>query len=539
MQAPSVSEFNQLLKSSNKDITYYRPPCNSQLILLFDQLILFASLQFVKKVPILKVHQIYPHAHFLCTHFSSFLSFAMAGIDFVQISTERGGHRFLYLATAERALFHVKTTKPNGARYMRCVEQGCPARGRIHHNIFTRTNNARHNHVTPTVQAEFEQAYERLRETVRNDRRREIRAQHREALRSISAPAGGFLSWESVRMTLQRIRAEQMPPCRDLEALIDLLETNEEVYNSYGVIRGAPFYHGAANGHLVFANRELVDQLGEEFEMSVDATFGVTPFRAYQLLVVMGHLQGKPRPIAYAVMTGKSMLDYIAVFTLLKDGVFRSYGVSRVPTVVMCDFEIAMRRALVEVWRGVNVVGCHFHFCQALRRKAASLQSLSIKILEDCAHRSVLHMYMRLPLLPTERIDAGYHALVEYTNSIPRLARDFAAFNDYFESTWRRRYPKEEWGVSEYPRRTNNHIEGYNNFIKLTFPKNPDPWSFLDRIGSLAYDASASYHSHLRRNVVQFADRSNLTVPFREALRDLTANRINEFEFLRVLSEIH
>lgn len=434
----------------------------------------------------------------------------------------------------EKCLYRTTKTSKTGVLYLACVESGCMCNARISRDVFERTNSACHAHNTHEAKAEYEMAFALLRETVKTDKR-EVRKLHNEALRTLSAEAAGMLCWEHCRKTLQRIRHDRMPLCRSLDELIDLLENNDEVIESYGLLRGMSFYQGAVNNQLIFANLELVGALESSFDIFVDATFKVTPFNSRQLLIILGELQGRPRPLVYAIMTGQTEAHYLAIFQFVRDGVFSFDGNERLPRFATSDFEQALRLALKNVWPQVTLIGCNFHFCQSLRRKASTQEGLATVITGATVQHTILKMFMRLSMLPLHRVNVGLAALTHLITT-SGLADDFNEFLDYFQRTWIQRFPPETWVVGDRERRSNNNLEGYNNTVKHNIPLNPSAWIFLDSLLNLAHDASSSFLSDRQRNAPPSADRSHLSQPLREALIDLNLNRIDELIFLQRLA---
>lgn len=427
-------------------------------------------------------------------------------------------------------------SKRGNVKYVKCIDEDCDCKGKIINNHFTRTNNALHSHDdNHEPVAEYKIAYESLRLAVKNDRR-PLRMLHNEAIRGLSRDAAGMLSWSQCHRTLERIRHEMMPPCRSLAELGNILEDDQSFgYLSYGRIRDTRFYQGSIGGMLIFANLELVAELPENFEMFVDATFKVVPFKARQLLVILGEMRGRPRPIVYAVMNGQTTEDYANIFKCIRDGIISFDGTTRTPRSATSDFEQAIRLALVKVWPNIRVVGCNFHFCQALRRHARGLGSISVHLIVGSMHHKIIIMFMRLSLLPLERIDAGFEFLLEFIRT-NELDEDFLEFIDYFKRTWITRYPKESWHVSDRERRTNNNLEGYNHRIKQSIPANPTAWAFLDGLLNLAFDASSVYDADRINDAVPPADRSKLSEPLTIALQELRNDVINELDFLQKMS---
>lgn len=453
--------------------------------------------------------------------------------NFRQISLVE--HRVLlhFLFHHEQCLYSAYTSRGN-TKYVRCINRNCRCRGTIKNNVFSRSNVALHDHENHQHQSAFEIAFEKLRIDVR-DSTQAIRRLHSAAIRLISRKAAGMLNWKHCRATLERIRYEKMPPCRSIEVLEAHFEDDDGlVYQTFGMLRDSRFYQGAVGGHLCFANLDLIGELPNAINIFVDGTFGITPYHARQLLVILAELHGKPRPIVYVVMSSQTIEAYQQVFEFIRDGIISFDGTLRTPISVITDFEQAMRAALIEVWPLIHTNGCYFHFTQAIRRRARSTEGLSVFMRDFTDQHKIVLMFMRLGLLPLNRIPIGHAALQNFIIDND-MQDDFATFLEYFHNTWIVRYPMEAWCVGELNRRTNNNLEGYNNKIKLTIPLNPSPWVFLDRLLDLGYDATSDFDSAILNNAPPQPDRSRLTMALRAALLDLEFDTINEFQFLERL----
>jgi hypothetical protein len=455
----------------------------------------------------------------------------MANFDKIALEEIRNSNHFF--VHDEKCLYS-STDSKYGTFYVQCIALDCQCSGKIVGNVFARTNDAAHNHDKDHVtQATYEKAFEELREAVKTQQT-PIRKLHRDALKKgLSREVCALLTWDKCRKTLQRIRYAKMPPCHSLHELETLLEDSDNfVYSRFGVVREDRFYQATVDGNLIFANRALIKELPVSFDMFVDATFGVTPFytRNQQLLVILGEIRHKPRPIAYIVMNGKSTKDYQTVFQFLRDGVFSFDGTVRKPKQVSLDFEKAMRNGVKAVWGNIELIGCYFHYCQALGRNASST------IKKGIVHKKVMWFFKRLALLPIDKVDEGYREIVRYIRE-KKLYADFKEFLEYFRSTWLVSFPKKNWNVSTSMRRTNNNLEGYNNKIKTIIKSKPSPWEFLDGLIDLSFDAVTSFDSDRISNAKPPADRSKLTKPFQNALGKLKAGSISVFGFLEELAQ--
>lgn len=452
------------------------------------------------------------------------------------------GMNSLIFFDLDNCLYRCKSTRGE-IKYLECSEAGCPVRGKlVNGGLFERTNLHAHNHQNNhQVRADYESAFERLRSLVKEQPGRSVKDLYNEVVRVLPLEVASLLCWENCRQTLQRIRNRLFPPCSSLEDLEALLEDMDgPVFAQYGQHHGQNFYVGSAGGQLMFANLHLIDQLPDLVDLFIDGTFGVTPFKARQLLVVLAELQGRPRPIFYAIMKAQTVDHYEMLFHFISDVLL---GDQRRVLTATSDFEQSIRVAVLRVWPQSEVVGCNFHHCQALERRAKQLSGLAGgKLASGTVHRKVLLMYMRLSLLPLRRIATGFASLLDFIqdqgndHDIEFDADDFDEFSEYFQSTWIIRFSPATWCVSDRDRRTNNNVEGYNRKIKDTINPNPSPWAFLQGLKDLMNDASGKFERDKRNNAVTPADRSRLSKPLAAALHCLIADEIDELEFLKVMA---
>jgi transposase-like protein len=196
----------------------------------------------------------------------------------------------------------------------------------------------------------------------------------------------------------------------------------------------------------------------------------------------------------------------------------------------MCDFEKAQRNGAKLVWPELDVRGCMFHMIKALR------EHTSTKIKKDKRYNIIFKMFTRLPLLPLNRIMKGYQELLNLIQK-KKFKKVFVKFLTYFDLVWIKRYPKNEWAVSDLQFRTNNHLEGTNNLIKKIIPRNPAPFKFLKGLLDLISRTTNRLFSDIQRSSQQ-TDKSKLTIPFETALVLLDNDEINEIEFLMMLAKV-
>jgi hypothetical protein len=134
------------------------------------------------------------------------------------------------------------------------------------------------------------------------------------------------------------------------------------------------------------------------------------------------------------------------------------------PLTVTCDCEKGLIKAVQQQFDGVAIVGCLFHFKQALRRKM-----IKLKIPDDeislAMKRNVVDV---LTIIPHDEIESKG---IPYVSSILDCGETFsadkwAAFWIYFTKTWIKIYTPAVWNVCELvgdardlSNRTNNPLE--------------------------------------------------------------------------------
>ncbi len=125
---------------------------------------------------------------------------------------------------------------------------------------------------------------------------------------------------------------------------------------------------------------------------------------------------------------------------------------------VTCDFESAVWSATRDAIPGTKMLGCLFHFNQALFRK---IQSLGLATSYDNNEDFKMHVkkMMALPFLPSEWIENIFNQLCSQ-----QPAASLQQFHSYIKDTWiDGQFPPESWSVYKRTYRTNNDVEGYHN----------------------------------------------------------------------------
>lgn len=130
-------------------------------------------------------------------------------------------------------------------------------------------------------------------------------------------------------------------------------------------------------------------------------------------------------------MTNKLESSYRCVFQYIDENIFKLK-----PTVFITDYEAAIKKALRIVYPGVKLIGCWFHYCQALRRNTSKkFRHLLLFIRQSKQASRVYHKFMALPLLPDHLIQKAFEQLKLSIYLFDR-EKKFETFVNYFEKQW-------------------------------------------------------------------------------------------------------
>lgn len=468
-------------------------------------------------------------------------------INYEIVNSKEG--QYLAYFPVEHAIFRVDTIKRDSpVAYARCTGSNCGCRAIIKDGLLSRTTatlKLMHDH-NDDADGKFFRAYKNLKEEIKQKAHRSVKDLHENAMDNLrndddyQQDTTGRLEWQNVQRTLNAIRSTNYPACRNRSMLEDLLNNNEQVKKTFGEIDGKAFYAGhvgtGRERSAVFLVPKIHERVradlaaGKKARLHVDATFNILPLNYKQLLIVQAFIDGRARPLALVLMVAKNYEAYFNVFKFLK--LVRVDAES-----FMSDFEIAERNAARKVWPGVSVLGCNFHFAQALRKNAVHLGVFKVNSgrfsVESLQTSSlILRMYMRLSLLPLEQVADGIEAIQIYTSQKNQTYR-FKKFAAYFKKVWCNGiFTFKDWNVSELRDRTNNVNEAFNSSIKLDMKRNPSVYQFLNSLKKIGQRAT----DRLGPNKRTVKDRSALTEPMHKKLAQLKAGEIEVIDFLEALA---
>lgn len=141
------------------------------------------------------------------------------------------------------------------------------------------------------------------------------------------------------------------------------------------------------------------------------------------------------------------------------------------------DYERAMRKAAKTIWPAVNLVGCYFHYCQAIKRKAHSFPEVS-RALQTRNGYKIYKMYAKLPLLPLDKFADGL-AAIDATEQRCGHRATFSSFRNYFDRFWVRKVRPENFVISSETHRTNNYLESFNARLSRQIRSQPNIYLWI------------------------------------------------------------
>jgi hypothetical protein len=158
------------------------------------------------------------------------------------------------------------------------------------------------------------------------------------------------------------------------------------------------------------------------------------------------------------------------------------------PSTITADFELALVQSIKEQFSDAKIVGCLFHYKQALRRKLKEL-----KISDDEISVAMQTGNLdRLTLVKRDEID---DTIADLRLKLERGDREkWEKFWSYFGKTWLREFAFSTWNISELQEedieitnRTNNGLENFNKKLNNVFSSpHPNIFMFINAIKKIS-----------------------------------------------------
>ncbi|OWZ16290.1 hypothetical protein PHMEG_0009931 [Phytophthora megakarya] len=171
------------------------------------------------------------------------------------------------------------------------------------------------------------------------------------------------------------------------------------------------------------------------------------------------------------------------------------------PAHIVCDFEFALIKSVQEQFPESRIVGCLFHFKQALRRKMFKLKITDLEVelamREGCIDRLTIVRRMDVPLQGVH--DVRFLIKRDCRARCIGYSRDnWKKFWKYFKNIWIHKFKPEWWNINgiheDIVNRTNNPLERYNRILNSAFSgAHPDITRFISVIEEQSREKCTSF----------------------------------------------
>lgn len=130
-------------------------------------------------------------------------------------------------------------------------------------------------------------------------------------------------------------------------------------------------------------------------------------------------------------MTCKSSQCYISVLEYIENNIMNLQ-----PNQFMTDWELSERVALRRVYPGIDLRGCWFHYCNAIRRRRQKMGIKFHRLLEANKKAKLIYRQLQLiPLLPAEYIVDGFEEICHKAR-VQHFDKYFQDMFVYFQKYW-------------------------------------------------------------------------------------------------------
>lgn len=381
--------------------------------------------------------------------------------------------------------FFSKTNSRNSTVYYECSERKkskCPVRIIIKENVITNIT-GEHNHTAEFRNVVKIKEAEIMESNLQENNRKIISEVYNTLKKDKLEPF--MSSTKQLRMRCNRLRKKDLP----------VMDKNFKIPEKYKHIDTEPFLRfdsEISDGKriIIFATNSGIQSLIESEEQHGDGTYDTWPKQYYQLYTVFAKVRASHHliPCIFSLLPSKTTEVYEV---LLKEILKLTKGA--LPKVFMIDFELGMLKALNNVFVGVEVKGCYFHWKQAIFRKMQKSNILNAYNTNAQFQEGVKKLYA-LVCVPEGYVAEVFSSITiwfqEHCN-IPEAT----SLLQYFEKTWTGKcsrgrvvkdpiLPPKLWnhfkGILDGEILTNNSVECWNREWKNSLPRKPSVWDVLD-----------------------------------------------------------
>jgi hypothetical protein len=175
-------------------------------------------------------------------------------------------------------------------------------------------------------------------------------------------------------------------------------------------------------------------------------------------------------PCVHILISNQRQTTYEKVLSITKALILLGGPSDMIPKAIVVDFEQGLMNAVEKIFPNSKIVGCIFHFVQALWRYASGIGLRVADIKKET--KSVVSALTLLIFVPKQRVLTFFAKIKEHFSNVV-----FAPFFDYFDRFWMRENMIDRWNLTGAPldlteiKRTNNCVESFHSQLLLRMKK--------------------------------------------------------------------
>ena len=221
-----------------------------------------------------------------------------------------------------------------------------------------------------------------------------------------------------------------------------------------------PFTHPVldrTSNEYVFYRKKRLETLPDKLMIFVDETFKTVPSPYLSCLNIIGYDSSKNDliPLFHSLLAREGNEEtFRRHFHLFLSALSFKTTVEG----VMLDFSSSLIRAAQSVFKDARIIGCRFHFLQAIRKHLKKTFSNDQDTVENLMKR-----IKRFPGLENEDgLKERLGQVIQYYQDNEKVTE---FFEGYFQRTWMKMHPPKLW-MNNLPFRTNNPVETFHSSLK-------------------------------------------------------------------------
>lgn len=218
------------------------------------------------------------------------------------------------------------------------------------------------------------------------------------AIQEASCNAENIPAYSKVKSPLYRARQKELP---SLPSAVWNIELESEIRRK--LIFDFNISFNPLQRSMAFSSHALLQRVSHCSTFLVDGTFKCVPKFFCQLLTIHGYYLEEWHALIQILVPDKRYDSYVEVLTQLAN--FMDSHDHRINdhTTVVTDFEIGLSNAFARVFPQTTVVGCTFHYGQAIFRHVQAV-GLQTDYQQDIEVKRTVHRILSMPLVPPDMV---------------------------------------------------------------------------------------------------------------------------------------